>query len=47
MSPMWWLSLMLMFNMVLMMMNTTIYFEKKNLMKISKKLFNKKMNWKW
>nr|YP_010736913.1 ATP synthase F0 subunit 8 [Idioscopus ventrispinus]WEP24800.1 ATP synthase F0 subunit 8 [Idioscopus ventrispinus] len=47
MSPMWWLILMLMFNLLYLMMNTILYFNYKIMNKDSIKINKNKMNWKW
>nr|YP_009128298.1 ATP synthase F0 subunit 8 [Darthula hardwickii]AFY16796.1 ATP synthase F0 subunit 8 [Darthula hardwickii]AJP09350.1 ATP synthase F0 subunit 8 [Darthula hardwickii] len=46
MSPMWWLIMMMMFNYMLLMTNTLMYFNKN--MKILKYTHNNTlMKWKW
>nr|ATD85992.1 ATP synthase F0 subunit 8 [Sophonia linealis] len=47
MSPLWWLTLMLMFILSMMMMNSIIYFylDSNNYEKV--KIFNKQFSWKW
>nr|AYE40948.1 ATP synthase F0 subunit 8 [Idioscopus sp. 'myrica']WEP24787.1 ATP synthase F0 subunit 8 [Idioscopus sp. 'myrica'] len=47
MSPMWWLTLMLMFNLLYLMMNTILYFNYKVKNKNQILMKKSKMNWKW
>nr|YP_009732578.1 ATP synthase F0 subunit 8 [Idiocerus salicis]QHS71297.1 ATP synthase F0 subunit 8 [Idiocerus salicis]WEP24852.1 ATP synthase F0 subunit 8 [Idiocerus sp.] len=47
MSPMWWLTLMLIFNFSFLMMNSVIYFNYKVTNKCSVKMLKYKLNWKW
>nr|WEP24839.1 ATP synthase F0 subunit 8 [Metidiocerus sp.] len=47
MSPMWWLTLMLVFNLLYMMVNSMMYFNYKIKNKDSTKLSKFKLNWKW
>nr|YP_010610853.1 ATP synthase F0 subunit 8 [Sahlbergotettix salicicola]WAP91674.1 ATP synthase F0 subunit 8 [Sahlbergotettix salicicola] len=47
MSPIWWLTLMLTFNMSYLMMNTILYFNYMNKNKNSIKMIKSKLIWKW
>nr|YP_009733511.1 ATP synthase F0 subunit 8 [Krisna concava]QHV34349.1 ATP synthase F0 subunit 8 [Krisna concava] len=46
MSPMWWMTLMLIFNLNFYLMMSIMYFNKKNHFKTMKKK-SMNMNWKW
>nr|YP_009531281.1 ATP synthase F0 subunit 8 [Idiocerus laurifoliae]AXY64090.1 ATP synthase F0 subunit 8 [Idiocerus laurifoliae] len=47
MSPIWWLTLMLSFNMFYLMMNTILYFNYSIKNKMSIKMTKSKLDWKW
>nr|QKW88758.1 ATP synthase F0 subunit 8 [Idiocerus herrichii] len=47
MSPMWWLTLMLIFNLTYLMMNSMLYFNYQTKNKYSMKLLKYKLTWKW
>nr|QXP43452.1 ATP synthase F0 subunit 8 [Koreocerus koreanus] len=47
MSPMWWLTLMLIFNSCYMVMTTMLYFNYKIKNKMPIKMNKSKLNWKW
>nr|YP_009516550.1 ATP synthase F0 subunit 8 [Populicerus populi]AYE40961.1 ATP synthase F0 subunit 8 [Populicerus populi] len=47
MSPIWWLTLMLTFNLFYLMMNTIMYFNYKIKSSNSTNMTKLKLNWKW
>nr|YP_010610879.1 ATP synthase F0 subunit 8 [Nabicerus dentimus]WAP91700.1 ATP synthase F0 subunit 8 [Nabicerus dentimus] len=47
MSPMWWMTLMLIFNMCYLMMNTMLYFNYNIKNKYTIKMDKLKLTWKW
>nr|ATD52976.1 ATP synthase F0 subunit 8 [Exitianus sp. EMHAU-2015-Zz05232005]ATF28581.1 ATP synthase F0 subunit 8 [Exitianus indicus] len=47
MSPMWWTTIFCFSISTLMMMISFTYFMFNNYLKTSKKMLNKKFNWKW
>nr|YP_011010293.1 ATP synthase F0 subunit 8 [Ventidius malayensis]WPW46908.1 ATP synthase F0 subunit 8 [Ventidius malayensis] len=48
MAPLSWFSLMIMFILLMIMINTMLYFNKKYIIKMEKnKKMNKSMLWKW
>nr|YP_010958558.1 ATP synthase F0 subunit 8 [Centrotypus laticornis]UXF57634.1 ATP synthase F0 subunit 8 [Centrotypus laticornis] len=47
MAPLWWLTLMLTFNLMLSTLMCMLYFNKKIKMNTINKLKKKEMNWKW
>nr|YP_010996508.1 ATP synthase F0 subunit 8 [Concaveplana hamulusa]WPC85250.1 ATP synthase F0 subunit 8 [Concaveplana hamulusa] len=47
MSPMWWMSLMILFIFMMLMFNSMIYFIFSSKMDIKLSLENKQLTWKW
>nr|QWC53822.1 ATP synthase F0 subunit 8 [Concaveplana rufolineata] len=47
MSPMWWMSLMILFIFMMLMFNSMIYFIFSSKMNIKLTLENKQLIWKW
>uniref|UniRef100_UPI00315D34A1 ATP synthase F0 subunit 8 n=1 Tax=Centrotypus assamensis TaxID=3038120 RepID=UPI00315D34A1 len=47
MAPMWWLSIMLTFNTMMVMLMCMMYFNKKMMMKKTNNWSKSKINWKW
>nr|YP_010165973.1 ATP synthase F0 subunit 8 [Stictocephala bisonia]QRV59920.1 ATP synthase F0 subunit 8 [Stictocephala bisonia] len=47
MSPMWWMTLMLTFNSLFIVINSTTYFNYKFKNMSEKKTKKNKLNWKW